>query len=161
MVDEKITSRWPTLVAAAAPSHGTHPHRAHTSHAHHLHAPPWLHCTTHAAHAAHHQAVRCHGHIAHHGAALRDLRLFELNLETLALDLEPIHGHDCLLRGDGIVETHEPKALAQSSRLIFHDRCRHYLPVGRKGGLEVVIAPIGGAVIDEQVATRGPRAALL
>mmetsp|Transcript_4821 Transcript_4821/g.4263 ORF Transcript_4821/g.4263 Transcript_4821/m.4263 type:complete len:293 (+) Transcript_4821:160-1038(+) len=143
MVDEEVAALGPSLgvaaAAAAAAAHATEP-STHTHHAHHHRVD---------AHLLHHGHL--HGIIAS-ATSRRALGLLELDLEVLAVNFMSVHGLDGLLCCDGVVKAHKTEALAGPRITVLVDGTRHHGAELAEIGLDIIVHPRVGAVINEQVA---------
>mmetsp|Transcript_28645 Transcript_28645/g.46041 ORF Transcript_28645/g.46041 Transcript_28645/m.46041 type:complete len:252 (+) Transcript_28645:670-1425(+) len=145
------------LILPASSTHG-----ATTAHAAAAHASTSSHASHHTHHAHHH---RVDAHLLHHGhlhgiiasaTSRRALGLLELDLEVLAVNFMSVHGLDGLLCCDGVVKAHKTEALAGTGCAVLVDGGRHDGPKWRKAEANVVIAPSGWHMVDEEVAALGP-----
>ena len=89
-------------------------------------------------------------HLAHSPVRLIGiLRSFQLHLEALGANLEPIHRLDCALRRQSIVVANKPKTFAEARHFIDEDFCTDDIAKWRKHLNEVRVGDIIWEMIDE------------
>ena len=80
---------------------------------------------------------------------------FQLNLQSLHPDLEPIHSLDCRLGACGVVKADEPEALALVGRPVDEHLRADDVAKGEEHLHELGVAKLLGQVVDEEVAALG------
>ena len=80
---------------------------------------------------------------------------FQLNLQSLHPDLEPVHSLDRRLGTCGVVEADEPEALALVGRPVDEHLRADDVAKGEEHLHELGVAKLLGQVVDEQVAALG------
>eukprot|EP00123_Amoebidium_parasiticum_P001318 comp12377_c1_seq1/m.7271 comp12377_c1_seq1/g.7271 ORF comp12377_c1_seq1/g.7271 comp12377_c1_seq1/m.7271 type:complete len:423 (+) comp12377_c1_seq1:297-1565(+) len=83
------------------------------------------------------------------------LGALELNLQSLVAHLVAIHVLDCVVGRGSVVIADEPEAFALVGVLVNKDLCANNGAERRKGLEEIVVTPLQGQMVDEEVGPLG------